>query len=146
MTDAEDAQGAVGPVHAALRQLGVAQATAQALRSDQLRDFAEALRAADEPAAQAAILKITLSRLSGAEPMLLLSDACGGTGLKGRQGLYEVMFLNPILKKLVMTSADVQQLRDSAIEQGMLTLRMDGWLKVLKGVTTLDQVIRETSA
>jgi type IV pilus assembly protein PilB len=56
------------------------------------------------------------------------------------------MFLNPILKKLVMTSADVQQLRDSAIEQGMLTLRMDGWLKVLKGVTTLDQVIRETSA
>ena len=73
-------------------------------------------------------------------------DACGGTGLKGRQGLYEVMFLNPILKKLVMTSADVQQLRDSAIEQGMLTLRMDGWLKVLKGVTTLDQVIRETSA
>jgi two-component system sensor histidine kinase KdpD len=56
-----------------------AQATAQALRSDQLRDFAEALRAADEPAAQAAILKITLSRLSGAEPMLLLSDACGGT-------------------------------------------------------------------
>ena len=73
-------------------------------------------------------------------------DACGGTGLKGRQGLYEVMFLNPTLKKLVMTSADVQQLRDSAIEQGMLTLRMDGWLKVLKGVTTLDQVIRETSA
>ena len=73
-------------------------------------------------------------------------DACGGTGLKGRQGLYEVMFLNPVLKKLVMTSADVQQLRDSAIEQGMLTLRMDGWLKVLKGVTTLDQVIRETSA
>ena len=73
-------------------------------------------------------------------------DASGGTGLKGRQGLYEVMFLNPTLKKLVMTSADVQQLRDSAIEQGMLTLRMDGWLKVLKGVTTLDQVIRETSA
>lgn len=73
-------------------------------------------------------------------------DACGGTGLKGRQGLYEVMFLTPTLKKLVMTGADVQQLRDTAIEQGMLTLRMDGWLKVLKGVTTLDQVIRETSA
>jgi type IV pilus assembly protein PilB len=39
----------------------------------------------------------------------------------------------------------VQVLRDAAIEEGMLTLRMDGWLKVLKGVTTLDQVIRETS-
>ena len=73
-------------------------------------------------------------------------DACGGTGLKGRQGLYEVMFMTPSLKKLVMQNADVQIIRDSAINEGMLTLRMDGWLKVLKGVTTLDQVIRETSS
>ncbi|MBY0491363.1 MAG: Flp pilus assembly complex ATPase component TadA [Gemmatimonadaceae bacterium] len=72
-------------------------------------------------------------------------DACGGTGLKGRQGLYEVMFMTQSLKKLVMQNADVQVLRNAAIEEGMLTLRMDGWLKVLKGVTTLDQVIRETS-
>jgi len=73
-------------------------------------------------------------------------DACGGTGLKGRQGLYEVMFMTPALKKLVMQNADVQVIRDAAITEGMLTLRMDGWLKVLKGVTTLEQVIRETSA
>ena len=73
-------------------------------------------------------------------------DACGGTGLKGRQGLYEVMFMTPNLKKLVMQNADVQVIRDAAIEDGMLTLRMDGWLKVLKGVTTLEQVIRETSS
>ncbi|WP_434478379.1 GspE/PulE family protein [Gemmatimonas sp.] len=72
-------------------------------------------------------------------------DACGGTGLKGRQGLYEVMFMTPTLKKLVMQNSDVQVIRDSAIDEGMLSLRMDGWLKVLKGVTTLDQVIRETS-
>lgn len=52
-----------------------AQATAQALLSDQLREFAEALRAADEPAVQASILRDTLSRLSGAEPTLLLADA-----------------------------------------------------------------------
>ncbi len=50
-------------------------ATAQALRSDQLREFAEALRAADEPAAQASILQDTLYRLSGAEPTLLLSNS-----------------------------------------------------------------------
>ncbi len=73
-------------------------------------------------------------------------DACGGTGLKGRQGLYEVMFMTQTMKKLVMQNADVQVLKDSAIGEGMLTLRMDGWLKVLKGLTTLDQVIRETSA
>ncbi len=73
-------------------------------------------------------------------------DACAGTGLKGRQGLYEVMFLTPTLKKLVMQNVDVQVLRDAAITEGMLSLRMDGWLKVLKGVVTLDQVIRETSS
>ncbi|MCC6245317.1 MAG: Flp pilus assembly complex ATPase component TadA [Gemmatimonadaceae bacterium] len=73
-------------------------------------------------------------------------DSCGGTGLKGRQGLYEVMFLTPPIKKLVMQNVDVQRLREGAIDEGMLTLRMDGWLKVLKGVTTLEQVIRETSS
>lgn len=52
-----------------------AQAKAQAVRSDQLRGFAEALRAADRPAVQASILRNALSRLSGAEPTLLLSDA-----------------------------------------------------------------------
>jgi type IV pilus assembly protein PilB len=73
-------------------------------------------------------------------------DACAGTGLKGRQGLYEVMFMTQSVKKLVMQNADVQVIRDGAISEGMLTLRMDGWLKVLKGVTTLEQVIRETSS
>ncbi len=73
-------------------------------------------------------------------------DSCGGTGLKGRQGLYEVMFMTQTIKKLVMQNVDVQVLRDSAITEGMLSLRMDGWLKVLKGLTTLDQVIRETAA
>jgi type IV pilus assembly protein PilB len=72
-------------------------------------------------------------------------DSCGNTGLKGRQGLYEVMFMTPHLKKLIMKNADVQLVKDAAVEEGMLTLRMDGWLKVLKGVTTLEQVIRETS-
>ncbi|MEO7997666.1 MAG: ATPase, T2SS/T4P/T4SS family [Gemmatimonadaceae bacterium] len=73
-------------------------------------------------------------------------DVCAGTGLKGRQGVYEVMFMTQTIKKLVMQSADVQVLRDAAINEGMLSLRMDGWLKVMKGITTLEQVIRETSA
>jgi type IV pilus assembly protein PilB len=56
------------------------------------------------------------------------------------------MFLTQTLKKLVMQNADVQVLRNAAIDEGMLSLRMDGWLKVLKGVTTLEQVIRETAS
>jgi len=73
-------------------------------------------------------------------------DNCAGTGLKGRQGLYEVMFVTPSLRKIIMKNGDADELREAAITEGMLTLRMDGWLKVLKGITTLEQVIRETTA
>jgi len=73
-------------------------------------------------------------------------EACAGTGLKGRQGLYEVMFVTQGLRKIIMKNGDADQLREAAITEGMLTLRMDGWLKVLKGITTLEQVIRETAA
>lgn len=72
-------------------------------------------------------------------------DECNGTGLKGRQGLYEVMFMTPNLRKLILMNVGAQEIRDAAIGEGMLTLRMDGWLKVMKGITTLEQVIRETA-
>ena len=73
-------------------------------------------------------------------------EACSGTGMRGRQGLYEVMFLNNDLRKLIIRNAGAQEIKEAAVADGMLTLRMDGWLKVLKGITTLEQVIRETSA
>ena len=73
-------------------------------------------------------------------------DSCAGTGLKGRQGVYEVMTMTPHLRKLVMQNIGAAEIRDAAIEEGMLTLRMDAWLKVMKGITTTEQMIRETSA
>ncbi|HET7450459.1 MAG TPA: ATPase, T2SS/T4P/T4SS family [Gaiellaceae bacterium] len=72
-------------------------------------------------------------------------DACNGTGLKGRQGLYEVMFMTPKIRKLILMNVGAAEIKDGAIDDGMLTLRMDGWLKVMKGITTMEQVIRETS-
>ena len=72
-------------------------------------------------------------------------DSCSGSGLKGRQGLYEVMSLTPKLRKLILLRVGAGDLKDAAIEDGMLTLRMDGLLKIMKGITTLEQVIRETS-
>src|SRR5262245_31196480 len=73
-------------------------------------------------------------------------DTCGGTGLKGRQGLYEVMAMTPKLRRLILQNVGAAEIRDAAIDEGMLTLRMDGWLKVLKGISTMEQVIRETGA
>jgi type IV pilus assembly protein PilB len=73
-------------------------------------------------------------------------DACAGSGLKGRQGAYEVMFMTPELRRLILQSVGAAEIREAAIAGGMLTLRMDGLLKVWKGIVPLEQVVRETSA
>ncbi|MES2177635.1 MAG: ATPase, T2SS/T4P/T4SS family [Gemmatimonadota bacterium] len=73
-------------------------------------------------------------------------DKCGGSGMKGRQGVYEVMPMSPNLRKLILQNVGAAEIRDAAVDEGMLTLRMDGWVKVMKGITTLEQVVRETSA
>jgi len=73
-------------------------------------------------------------------------DTCAGTGLKGRQGVYEVMPMTQKIRRLIIMNSGAAEIRDGAIEEGMLTLRMDAWMKVLKGITTVEQMIRETSA
>jgi type IV pilus assembly protein PilB len=73
-------------------------------------------------------------------------DRCAGSGYKGRAGLYEVMAMSPALRQLIMHGASSDELRDQGLKEGMLTLRMDGMLKVSRGVTTLEEVIKETAA
>ncbi len=73
-------------------------------------------------------------------------ETCNGTGYKGRAGLYEVMALSPELRRLILRGGSVAEIRDQAVEDGMLTLRMDGMKKISRGVTTLEEVIKETAA
>ncbi|MBI4540535.1 MAG: type IV-A pilus assembly ATPase PilB [Gemmatimonadetes bacterium] len=73
-------------------------------------------------------------------------DKCNGGGYKGRQGLYEVMAMSPILRKLIMQAVGTDELRQAAIADGMLTLRMDGLKKIERGITTLEEVLKETAA
>ncbi|MEX2527512.1 MAG: type IV-A pilus assembly ATPase PilB [Gemmatimonadota bacterium] len=73
-------------------------------------------------------------------------DECTGSGYKGRAGVYEVMAMTSRLRKLIMAESGTDELRDAAIEDGMLTLRMDGLKKVERGVTTLEEVVKETAA
>jgi type IV pilus assembly protein PilB len=72
-------------------------------------------------------------------------EACSGTGYKGRQGLYEVMALSPELRRMILRGASVAELRDQAVAEGMLTLRMDGMKKIERGVTTLEEVVKESA-
>ncbi len=72
-------------------------------------------------------------------------DICSGTGYKGRQGLYEVMALSPELRRMILRGASVAELQAQAVVEGMLTLRMDGMKKIERGVTTLEEVVKESS-
>jgi type IV pilus assembly protein PilB len=73
-------------------------------------------------------------------------DTCAGSGYRGRQGLYEVMALTSPLRREILKGASTEELRDLAVKEGMLTLRMDGMMKVKKGVTTLEEIVKETAA
>jgi len=71
-------------------------------------------------------------------------DYCNNTGYRGRVGLYEFMVLNDHLKELIMQHASTAVLRREAIKGGMRTLRDAGLLSIYDGVTSLDEVVRET--
>jgi type IV pilus assembly protein PilB len=73
-------------------------------------------------------------------------DTCSDTGYKGRAGLYEIMAMSPELRRLILKEASTEDLQNQAVKDGMLTLRMDGMVKVKKGVTTLEEVVKETAA
>jgi type IV pilus assembly protein PilB len=71
-------------------------------------------------------------------------DRCNNTGYKGRVGLYEVMEITNELRELILVGASALELRRKAVEEGMLTLRASGLEKVKAGVTSIEEVLRET--
>jgi type IV pilus assembly protein PilB len=71
---------------------------------------------------------------------------CNNTGYKGRIGLYEVMEITDELRELILIGASALELRKKAIDDGMISLRESGLFKIREGVTTLEEVVRETVA
>jgi type IV pilus assembly protein PilB len=71
---------------------------------------------------------------------------CNQTGYKGRIGLYEVMEITDELRELILIGASALELRKKAIDDGMITLRESGLYKIREGVTTCEEVVRETVA
>ena len=69
---------------------------------------------------------------------------CNNTGYRGRIGLYEVMEITDELRELILIGASALELRKKAIEEGMVTLRGSGLEKLRRGVTTVEEVLRET--
>ncbi|MCE9530171.1 MAG: Flp pilus assembly complex ATPase component TadA [Planctomycetes bacterium] len=71
--------------------------------------------------------------------------ACRNTGFRGRTGIHELMVNNDAIKELIVQRINAQVIRAAALKNGMITLRADGWRKVLKGKTTIDEVARVTA-
>jgi len=72
--------------------------------------------------------------------------ACNDTGYKGRVGLYEVMDIGTRVRELIVERASVADLKNQAVQDGMMTLRGDGIWKFKQGWTSLEEVLRETAA
>ncbi|WP_020469026.1 GspE/PulE family protein [Zavarzinella formosa] len=71
--------------------------------------------------------------------------ACRQSGYRGRTGIHELLINSDVLRDLVVNRANANLIRLEAMKAGMLTLRQDGWLKVLRGSTTIDEVNRTTA-
>src|SRR5688572_9134857 len=71
-------------------------------------------------------------------------EVCNNTGYKGRQGLYEIMLLDDEMKDMIIAHASTQMLRHEAKKRGMATLRQRGLLSIYDGVTSIEEVVRET--
>ncbi len=71
-------------------------------------------------------------------------DTCNNTGYKGRVGLFELMIMNDDLREMIIQGSSTDELRDRAMEFGLVTLRSAGMKFAFEGTTTVDEVIRET--
>ncbi|HNS05441.1 MAG TPA: type IV-A pilus assembly ATPase PilB [Candidatus Saccharicenans sp.] len=71
-------------------------------------------------------------------------EACNNTGYKGRTALFEVMKISDEIKEMILNRATSREIKRKAIENGMLTLRHSGLIKIKKGVTSVEEVLRET--
>jgi type IV pilus assembly protein PilB len=72
-------------------------------------------------------------------------ESCGHTGYKGRLGIYEVLSNSENIQKLIVSNATSETLQEQAINEGMITMQLDGFIKALRGQTTIEEVLRVTS-
>jgi type II secretory ATPase GspE/PulE/Tfp pilus assembly ATPase PilB-like protein len=102
-------------------------------------------RAPYEPTAEdLAALHVAAAQLKAPLMRAVGCEACQGIGYKGRTGLYEFLAMTEALRPIVIERSSVSELRARARADGMRTLRQDGITKVLAGVTTVEEMIRET--
>jgi type II secretory ATPase GspE/PulE/Tfp pilus assembly ATPase PilB-like protein len=72
-------------------------------------------------------------------------DTCNHTGYKGRIGIYEVLDNSTEVQKMIVGNSTSEAIETAAIQSGMLTMQLDGFVKALRGQTTIEEVLRVTA-
>jgi type IV pilus assembly protein PilB len=94
-----------------------------------------------------ALVDVGFNPEEAASVQLKKGRGCGGcnnTGYRGRVGLYEVMEVSEEIRELILSGASAMELRRQSIDEGMLSLRLSGLCKIKEGMTTVEEVVRET--
>jgi len=84
--------------------------------------------------------------LAGQKPLYRAvgCQKCLGTGYRGRTGIFELLVLDDDIRTLILKNYDATTIKRTATDKGMLTLRQDGARKILRGITTIEEVLRVT--
>ncbi len=69
-------------------------------------------------------------------------DFCGQSGYLGRIGVFEVMPISEKISRMILEKADARTIENQAVQEGMITMKQDGYLKVLEGISTVDEILR----
>lgn len=96
-------------------------------------------------------LPIDFPAIHRLDPKLMLyrpvgCDGCRKTGYHGRLGIYELLVTNEEIRQMMTQKGTSEAIKQVAIRNGMETMRMDGWKKVMAGITTIDEIVRVTKA
>ena len=90
--------------------------------------------------------KVDLTEVEGKKKLILFRgkgcDECGDSGYKGREGIFEVLGVTDQIGRLILERAPSNQIEKTAIDQGMVTMKQDGYLKALEGITTIEEILR----
>ena len=72
-------------------------------------------------------------------------ESCGGVGYKGRVGIYEVLDNSQAIEKLIVANATSDDIQNQAVQDGMITMQLDGFIKALRGQTSIEEILRVTA-
>mgnify|MGYP001570505116 CR=1 FL=1 len=107
--------------------------TPDTIMLEDLKKIVGSLWAADKPM----VLYHGKAEVNGAP-----CETCSGTGYFGRMGIYEVFPVTDAISKMMLSRSPMKEIENKAIEEGMMTMKQDGYLKALEGITTIEEVLR----